>query len=980
MAKFRTKARAIDLLGKNQIADLPTAITELWKNGYDAYADLLNADLYEKEYKDCKHHIFTIYDDGHGMSKYDLENKWIVIGTESKKNTSNIIPPEDRFGKELRVPLGEKGIGRLSVTYIGDHMLLITKKQNGAYEILFMNWKILNNYDLYLEDINIPTSTLTDLDLLDFEYMNLLEEFNKNFKHESWNNFKDVKNDIKDDLSSYDIIPDFLLKNIKNHYKNYGHGTYFVIFDPIEEVKNIGKEVSDNMTDEDREAIAKNNNYIRSVLSALFNPFDLDLNLKRKKVLGDKINDSPKFTIYKSNNLMIDYLKLNEFFTPEEFEDCENWIKGTFNEYGEFNGKIKVLGKEKDYYLKPQRPRKKTKFGSIEMKLAFWEGRPKNSTMPREVYDIYEKKADTYSGLYVYRDGFRVLPYGRTDFDFLDFEQRRSKNAGKYYFSHRKMIGYIGITKNGNTKLIDKSGREGFVSNPAYKEMKALLEEFFVTIARDKYGSQSENRKDYLNELRLRKEQDRVISEEQAKNREELKLFRKLLISNIKKINATEKDIYNLTNLLEDKYKDKKILQKDQLEIINALNRLESELLYLKIVPSQRLFLTDTDKDKLYDYENNRIALKNSLEKINSSIIEKTYINELKDTYIQKFREMYGKVNESYFVSDEKFNEKINSITLMYNNYKNTGLSKLKAFSPDAIDIDNISFEKTTSYLKELNKTFQIVYTEYKEILLPFIEYFESIDLLNTDQKLIGIYKAEEKKLSKKVEELHELAQLGMAIEIIDHQFNVLYDQISSSLINIASVFRGKNDEYYNEQYDLLKSSFQHLESNHKLLVPLYRTTRRNKKTITGEEIRKVIINFFGSILSKDNIDFHCELSFLKYEFYNFESIINPVFINIFNNAVYWVKMKEHRQIRIECNEKNEILIMNSGEKMTYTDLTNCFELFFSKKPAGRGIGLYLEKTNLRSVNLDIYATNDENYNKLDGACFVICSYGGGEI
>ena len=31
--QFRTKARAVDLLGKGQIADLPTAITELWKNG-----------------------------------------------------------------------------------------------------------------------------------------------------------------------------------------------------------------------------------------------------------------------------------------------------------------------------------------------------------------------------------------------------------------------------------------------------------------------------------------------------------------------------------------------------------------------------------------------------------------------------------------------------------------------------------------------------------------------------------------------------------------------------------------------------------------------------------------------------------------------------------------------------------------------------------------------------------------------------------
>lgn len=45
MAQFRTKARAVELLGKGQIADLPTAISELWKNGYDAYADQLSCNL-----------------------------------------------------------------------------------------------------------------------------------------------------------------------------------------------------------------------------------------------------------------------------------------------------------------------------------------------------------------------------------------------------------------------------------------------------------------------------------------------------------------------------------------------------------------------------------------------------------------------------------------------------------------------------------------------------------------------------------------------------------------------------------------------------------------------------------------------------------------------------------------------------------------------------------------------------------------------
>ena len=33
----------------------------------------------------------------------------------------------------------------------------------------------------------------------------------------------------------------------------------------------------------------------------------------------------------------------------------------------------------------------------------------------------------------IFRDGLRVLPYGRTDNDFFDIESRRSKSAGREF-------------------------------------------------------------------------------------------------------------------------------------------------------------------------------------------------------------------------------------------------------------------------------------------------------------------------------------------------------------------------------------------------------------------------------------------------------------------------------------------------------------------------------------------------------------------
>ena len=124
-------------------------------------------------------------------------------------------------------------------------------------------------------------------------------------------------------------------------------------------------------------------------------------------------------------------------------------------------------------------------------------------------------------------------------------------------------------------------------------------------------------------------------------------------------------------------------------------------------------------------------------------------------------------------------------------------------------------------------------------------------------------------------------------------------------------------------------------------------------------------------------IEFGYSEVFANYTFYSFESIIIPVFLNVINNAIYWVAYgKERKRIEIKVKGK-EILIMNSGAKMSYTELTRCFEIFYTKKTSGRGIGLYLAKKCLNSIDFDIYATNDKEYNVLDGACFVICQHEG---
>ena len=47
MAKIRTRARAVDMLGRQQIATIQNALTELFKNAHDAYAKNVRVDFFE---------------------------------------------------------------------------------------------------------------------------------------------------------------------------------------------------------------------------------------------------------------------------------------------------------------------------------------------------------------------------------------------------------------------------------------------------------------------------------------------------------------------------------------------------------------------------------------------------------------------------------------------------------------------------------------------------------------------------------------------------------------------------------------------------------------------------------------------------------------------------------------------------------------------------------------------------------------------
>ena len=81
---------------------------------------------------------------------------------------------------------------------------------------------------------------------------------------------------------------------------------------------------------------------------------------------------------------------------------------------------------------------------------------------------------DRATGISIYRDSFRVLPYGEENMDWLRLNYRRVNNPG-LRLSTNQIAGYVYITSEGNPQLRDQSNREGLINGPALEDFRELV-------------------------------------------------------------------------------------------------------------------------------------------------------------------------------------------------------------------------------------------------------------------------------------------------------------------------------------------------------------------------------------------------------------------------------------------------------------------------------------------------------------------------
>lgn len=268
-------------------------------------------------------------------------------------------------------------------------------------------------------------------------------------------------------------------------------------------------------------------NGLRITLSRLINPLSPVPDFLMELVLPDKLK-----------NLS------GDVEAPDSLETPVYSIEGSVDSKGILHFKYNSIHRsypeeDKVVLSKELRPVRENKTGPFTFKFYIWDRdeeslKEHSQTVGSTVREI-KRDLNALSGISIYRDNFRVLPYGEPKNDWLRLDLRRVQNP-TLRISNNQIIGFISLSLDQNPDFTDQSNREGLVESQAFTDLQDIV-------------------KIILNQLERRRYQERRKDEEEA---DKLSLFSNFSVA-------------NYLNVLTNKYPEDK-------EVSEAVKRTENSI------------------------------------------------------------------------------------------------------------------------------------------------------------------------------------------------------------------------------------------------------------------------------------------------------------------------------------------------------------------------------------------------------------------
>lgn len=974
---FRTKARTVDHLGREQIADCPTAVSELWKNAYDAYARNVALDIY-----DGNEPVAVIVDDGHGMTPDEFVNRWLVVGAEDKA-VAKEPPDEDRHGLRHRERQGQKGIGRLSCANLGPILLLVSKRRKSPFVAALVDWRLFENLFLDLNDIAIPVTQFVDREEL-FERLpdlsrGLAENVTGNTdKHRSrrvlnaWKASDEMFGRVSDDNVRPSATSDEILSSIRNvvyearHLKRWpvwagdsDHGTALL-------VSRINYDLNVQISKSEDSTSRAARERFSETLSCFVDPF-VDPSAPAQKFQDPEFSCVVRVWKGDRSELVVGNKKQFDLNAIRGMEHC---IEGSIDASGVFRGRIRAFGEDlpelcvieppKDLRLPTTRS---TKLGPFGLYIASMEFTRAKTTHTQDDFQKFQRLAKEYAGFMIFRDRLRVLPYGRTDNDFFEIEERRSKNAGREFWNQRQMFGRIAISRSRNPNLKDKAGREGLLDNLAAKTLKVLVSNVLRESARWYFGSEADLRKELLPEIEADNARRRAAEARERLRKRHRQEFKSKLRTHLK-------DLPTLARGIETEARRLKIETGRQISQAREWLEDSRERLTefsLPAAPSELGTLAESYASYRKAMQSAEVALRSVNERIDRRLeeIELADPRRLLDDQIQLHRERMRRsvlnwkrrINELQTTEARRIREILDERVRMFEAQSDLLLHRY--------DVGTLDFIETSKLLDLLRRRMD---AENDDIFSPYAGALESLRE-SIDLQHLAIFGMEElSDLRSELDRLNGLAQLGIAVEIVGHELQSYDDMIGSGLTRLPEHIRTS------EAAKDIELGYEGLTDQLRFLSPLRLAGQRVQRWIVGDEIADYLAEFFRFTLARSKIKLEVTKEFRMFRVFDQRSRLYPVFINLVNNSIYWLAVEDRADRRIVLSVVNsEVVVSDNGPGVEPEDVPELFTLFFTRKMrGGRGVGLYLARANLAAGGNRIRYEPPQERMPLSGANFVI--------
>jgi signal transduction histidine kinase len=978
MAKIRTRARAVDMLGRQQIATIQNAISELFKNAHDAYATEVRLDYFEDSGPKSQG-VVCVRDNGVGMTYDDFENKWLVLGTESKlgDETANHFCPPDM---QKRPITGEKGIGRLAIALLGSQVLVATRSSRhdglGDLVMCWIHWGLFELPGINLEDIDLPIHLFEGgLFPSKEKILDLRNQLLTNINTLEGKCDSNLLSTVIEDIKSFSPNPSELDSYFKEREDDVislagdGHGTQFIIWQANPVIKA-------ELCSEDKKSDYSFRKQLLGFNDCIFG-----------EVSEPRITTSIKR--WQPGSLLGDeYLDTSEFFNRNELtESSDHFLNGYVDEYGQFKGRLRVYEKEYNDLIIPwsESNGRPSSCGPFKIVFGYLQGLPKESIVPREEYENMSKKLDHLGGIYIYRDGIRILPYGDHSFDWLEVEKRRYKRAADGFFSYRRMFGAVLITRTNNFSLQEKAGREGFQANSAYRDFRDILVKLLMHLAAEffrKGGTYTEFFEQDQAESKKRTEAlDRQLKKStQSRKSLELSLQTfanstadKIPETEIAKLKEKTKSRMQAAAIIPDPERAAVGLVKAEKEAVDALAKLRS------VFDRKKPAGVALTKSLAYDwnmYLQERYRIENDLfvpfeKEISNTLSEvakhaKVYVDERKrlDERIKALAaERKKQLQEASTLANDsaaKTQKTVSAITeearlaldeTIRTVQADMNRTPIQDMSP--VEVDELR-TKWESQLMEVESRHRDGLLVTRDMLASLAENLRSYG--NEPAAVMEALEERMMDLEEQADQDFEMVQLGLAVAIINHEFAAAIKQVRRSIQSLGQL--SKRAEGIRPIYESIKSNFEHLDGHLNLFTPLQRRLYRKTLNISGNSIYNYVNELFSNRVERHAVKLQATDAFLGITVLCYPSTLYPAIINIIDNAIYWVSStKGEKRILLDASD-NSISISNNGPPLEERDSENIFARGFSRKPSGRGLGLFISKKALESEDMHLSVGN----------------------